>query len=284
MTQLYDPTTIPHELKSVARWICWRADRKENGRMDKLPLDRYNPQRKVNSLSNCESWDAVFRKVSADASLGLGFYPDSPMTGLVGIDLDHVFDGPKVKLEALQIVDMLNSYTEFSPSGTGLHIWIRSEFSPENHNGKVLEIKSQGNSYLTVTGRIYGAFRPIEDRTEILRDLIDHYFPRTEEKTTKGKGNRIFIPVDDCDTLRKLWSNPDRARLWDGDMSAYGNDHSRADIALCNHIYWCSNCDIDAVDRLFRRSGLMRDKWDEVHNGNGLTYGQMTIQRVSAHK
>ncbi len=294
------PNLIPEELKSYNRWICWRADRKPNGRLDKLPLDRHDPRRKVNSLDNCESWETVFRKASGDPSLGLGFYPDSKYTGLIGIDLDHVFDEMKVNLTQLQIVEDLDSYTEYSPSGTGLHIWIRSGISPENHNGRILEIKSRGNSYLTVTGNCYGDPKPIRDRTEILQELLDRYFPDLPEiKTTEKK---ISAPIldpedrsgaldwdseisdgdhyDDNDTLRKLWSNPDRARLWRGDMSAYNNDHSKADLALCNFIFWCSNCDISAVDRLFRRSGLMRDKWDEIHHGQGLTYGQMTLKRV----
>ena len=31
------------------------------------------------------------------------------------------------------------------------------------------------------------------------------------------------------------------------------------------------------MDRLFRRSGLMRPKWDEVHHADGRTYGEGTI-------
>lgn len=290
---------IPDELKACNRWICWRADRKANGRTDKLPVDKYNPCRKVNSLGNCEPWEAVIRKISGDRALGLGFYPDSEHTGLVGIDLDHVFDGMIVRLEALRIVEELDSYTEYSPSKTGLHIWIRSRVSPDNHNGRTLEIKSRGNNYLTVTGKSYGSPKPIADRTEILGEIIDRYFPKPEIKTTEKKisrpaGDSMVLdwsseisdnrPCTDEDTIRKLCSNPDRARLWRGDISDYNGDHSRADIALCNHIYWCSNCDTEAVDRLFRRSGLMRDKWDEVHHGDGLTYGQMTIQKARGHK
>ena len=279
-----NPVGIPSELKAVARWVCWRADRKPDGRIDKLPLDKNNPNRKVNSLANCEAWETVAKRVFRDQDLGLGFYPDSDHTGLVGIDLDHVFRGQIVRLDALDIVEALDSYTEYSPSGTGLHVWIRASFSPSNHNSKALEIKSKGNSYLTVTGNVYGEKKPIADRTAVLRELLDKYFSEkpTEKESQKYQDakDRIFLPADDTDTLRKLWSNPERMRLWNGDLSDYDGDHSRGDLSLCNFIFWCSNCDISAVDRLFRRSGLMREKWDEVHSGDGLTYGQMTINRV----
>ena len=64
-------------------------------------------------------------------------------------------------------------------------------------------------------------------------------------------------------------------RLWTGDASDYENDHSRADIALCRMLmFWCSG-DLDRVDRLFRQSGLMRDKWDRKTGED--TYGAKTI-------
>lgn len=281
---LYNPATIPHELKTVPRWVSWRADHR-NGRIDKLPLDKNNSNRKVNSLSNCESWEDINRRIfRIGGALGLGFYPDSIQTSLVGIDLDHVFDDNGViKPKANDIIHALDSYTEYSPSRNGLHVWIYSAFSPKNHNGSVCEIKSRGNSYLTVTGWSYNKQRSIEDRTGILRQILNEYFPE-EEKTTEKRSwedpHKIFPPCEDLSTLRKLWADPDRCKLWNGDMSAYNNDHSRADIALCNYIYLCSNCDPSAIDRLFRRSALMREKWDEIHSGDGLTYGEMTIRRA----
>lgn len=64
-------------------------------------------------------------------------------------------------------------------------------------------------------------------------------------------------------------------RLWTGDASDYDNDRSRADMALCRMLmFWCSG-DLDRVDRLFRQSGLIRDKWDR--KTGEVTYGVKTI-------
>src|ERR1039457_4494756 len=55
------------------------------------------------------------------------------------------------------------------------------------------------------------------------------------------------------------------ARLWAGDTSEHGGDASAADLALASMLaYWCEG-DLGQMDRLFRRSGLMRPKWDERH-------------------
>jgi primase-polymerase (primpol)-like protein len=65
-------------------------------------------------------------------------------------------------------------------------------------------------------------------------------------------------------------------RLWEGDASDYGNDHSRADLALCRILaFWCGG-DAERMDRLFRSSGLMRKKWDR-HTGES-AYGIRTIR------
>ena len=38
--------------------------------------------------------------------------------------------------------------------------------------------------------------------------------------------------------------------------------------------------DTAQVDRLFRHSGLFREKWDEVHFASGATYGEATVDRA----
>jgi RecA-family ATPase len=68
--------------------------------------------------------------------------------------------------------------------------------------------------------------------------------------------------------------------MWTGDLSEYNSDHSGGDLALCNILaFWTQN-DPKAIDRLFRKSKLMRPKWDKVHSSNGRTYGEMTIEKA----
>ncbi len=53
-------------------------------------------------------------------------------------------------------------------------------------------------------------------------------------------------------------------RLWSGDTSDHDGDDSRADQALCCHLaFWCGN-DPTRIDRMFRQSGLYRDKWERL--------------------
>jgi primase-polymerase (primpol)-like protein len=65
-------------------------------------------------------------------------------------------------------------------------------------------------------------------------------------------------------------------RLWDGDISEYGNDHSRADAALCCLLAFWTGGDARRIDRLFRLSGLAREKWDRPTGSE--TYADRTIR------
>lgn len=66
--------------------------------------------------------------------------------------------------------------------------------------------------------------------------------------------------------------------LFNGDISSYRDDESRADLALCSYLAFWTNNDIVRMDNLFRQSGLMRPKWDEQHGSR--TYGAMTISKA----
>jgi primase-polymerase (primpol)-like protein len=70
-------------------------------------------------------------------------------------------------------------------------------------------------------------------------------------------------------------------RLWNGSTAGY-ESHSEADMALCFQLAFWTGGDADQMDRLFRRSGLMRQKWDEVHFADGSTYGEKTLERAVA--
>ena len=79
----------------------------------------------------------------------------------------------------------------------------------------------------------------------------------------------IFAPDD--------ITGDDYAKLFNGDKSAYGNDHSAADMALTGYIAH-QGATPDETDLVVRASGLYRPKWDEMRGAQ--TYGQKTIAKA----
>lgn len=69
-------------------------------------------------------------------------------------------------------------------------------------------------------------------------------------------------------------------KLYSGDWEDLYPSQSEADLALVGSLAFWSGGDEEQIDRLFRNSGLYRDKWDERHNSAGQTYGEMQIAHV----
>jgi putative DNA primase/helicase len=62
--------------------------------------------------------------------------------------------------------------------------------------------------------------------------------------------------------------------LWNGDWNLYFNSASEADSSVVFTLAYFTK-DAAQIDRIFRRSQLMREKWDQKHGNE--TYGQRTI-------
>ena len=277
---------IPAELKQLKNWVCYRLQRRDNGDLGKIPV---NPKTLQDAKADDPSTWGSFEEATAAAArhpdrvAGIGFeFGNSPY---FGIDLDHITDaGGNFLQEALTIVDAVDSYTELSPSGAGLHIICRGSY-PDGWKKKKGVIAGQGDiemyqtgRYFTVTGNVFGALRGVAERSQVASKLQARYNSTPAAKTaTAGAYEPAGGHTSDSDLLARMFASQNGAeirRLWEGDDRG---DHSQADLALCNHLAYWTNGDADRMDQLFRQSGLMRDKWDRRESTYG-TYGNRTIQ------
>jgi hypothetical protein len=99
------------------------------------------------------------------------------------------------------------------------------------------------------------------------------------KKAKKGAQDFVRVQVNHSDEellnmARNASNGTAFTALYDyGDTSAYGGDHTRADLALCNMLlFWFGAYD---AERIFRSSALMRSKWDEARRTG--TYGSGTM-------
>ena len=84
---------------------------------------------------------------------------------------------------------------------------------------------------------------------------------------------------DNSDTVSEIISKMQRANQWVLEPTGE-DDHSALDMALVGRlVYWCSGDEV-MIDKIFKASPLYRKKWDEKHNTDGRTYGEMTIAKA----
>src|SRR5215211_8258532 len=122
-----NPAAIPTDLQPYNHFIVWKLKPDTKGKLAKVP---YNPANGHKAdTTDPTTWRGFDEALAAYrrggyAGIGFVFAEDDPFTG---IDLDHAFEsaGGTIAPWAKAIVERFNSYTERSPSGTGLHILIR---------------------------------------------------------------------------------------------------------------------------------------------------------------
>lgn len=152
---------IPQQLKAMRRWAPWAAQYDPaRQKYDKLPKNPHRPEFGISTASP-EKWatfeQAVAAYTKAEGMLqGVGFVMTG-RPGVVGVDLDNCVDqNGAVAPWAQEVVNTLHSYTEVSPSGRGLRIFLDAELDGPDWNNHEVGIEVYGGSsprFLTVSGR-----------------------------------------------------------------------------------------------------------------------------------
>jgi putative DNA primase/helicase len=279
-------------LISLPNWVVWKLEAL-NGRRTKKP---HTPTtgRPASSTdpTTWRTYEEAKAAVLADKADGVGFVLTN--TPYFGFDFDHVVDGSHVLEGAGTYAERFCTYTELSPSGTGLRgIGIgslppggRKKAAFFGRNGDAtcdLEIYDSGR-YLTITGRTLPELFPValRDCSDVLPAMHRDVFGETPtpQPTTAAPAPQSVASVSDAEILERAGGAANGAafdRLWSGDVTGYASP-SEADLALCGLLAFWAGPDPARIDHLFRQSGLMRDKWDEKRGEH--TYGGMTLMKA----
>lgn len=250
-----------------------------NGKITKPPVNPHTG--KDADVSDPTTWaiwrDARGRQLE-DRLPGLGIVLTAD-DGLVGIDLDDCvdYDG-NVAPWAAQIVDLVDSYTEFSPSGSGLHILAWGALPPGRRRAGQIEMY-ETQRYLTFTAHLLDGRYALYERTEALAAVHAQHLAVADRPAPMVRAQtRPTARLDDLAIVDKLFKSrvaPRVARLWTGDTSEYRSP-SEADLALASYLAFYTQ-EPAQIWRLVGMSGLgTRDKWQRGD------YALATIERAIA--
>ncbi len=252
---------IPDQLKAADRWVNWHIVERD-GRPTKVPFTPGGREAKSNDPTTWSTLQAATTGYQRGVFSGVGFVLGGRF---VGIDLDHCRDANtgELQLWAQKIIDEIDSYTEVSPSGTGVHIFTQGELPEGRRRKDHVEAYGAGR-YFTVTGNRLND-RAVEERTPQLRQFHARVFGTNGNGAKQTGSSR---PADqDADLIRRAQNSRNGgkfSRLWFGDWQTDYQSQSEADLGLCSMLAFWTGRDGAAVDRLFRQSGLMRDKWERA--------------------
>ncbi|MHB1001451.1 MAG: phage/plasmid primase, P4 family [Armatimonadota bacterium] len=277
---------IPDELKALRQWVCYRIE-ESHGKPTKIPyrIDKVGRgNARSNDPSTWHTYEDVLESYAKPINRfnGIGFIL-AEFDPYVFIDLDHVVHDGVLEPWAQDLIERVGSYTEYSQSGSGIHIIAKAK-----KPGQRCRIQSKpkfeiyDNVRLVVfTGNVLpGSPTQINDAQDAVNQIYFEVFGDNPKNVPKKEVKKNAKPVGMSDPvlIKKAMSasNKDKfSRLWNGNIGEYNGDASAADMALCCILAYWTDKDPIRIDRLFRESGLMRDKWDEYRGGQ--TYSQMTI-------
>ena len=278
---ILNKNAIPKELIKLSQWVGWKNKKRTNGKIGKIPIDPITGSfAKTSDPNTWGSFENAVEYFENNRLQGVGFV-FSQNDSFVGIDIDDCIsaDTGEIEPHAKEIIDQLNSYTEISPSGKGVHVIAKGNLpSGWRKNGNV-EIYDNGR-YFTITGNLLdGSSKIIADRSEEIKEF---HKSNSAQPESAAESTMHQLGIEDADLIEKakVAENGKKfSRLWEGNSSNYPSQ-SEADLALCKMLSFWTAYNSIAIDRLFRLSGLYRTKWDEKHTAEGSTYGQLTIKKA----
>jgi putative DNA primase/helicase len=281
---LIEATCLPAVLTAYHRpqWVCWRyVARGEGKKPDKKPVNPktlgYAGPHWPNTWSTFDTAYTTYLhhcfRDDEEQLNGVGFFL-TPQDPFVAVDLDNCIQAQEITPFALKIVQTLQSYTEISPSGTGLRIVVTSPYTG-NVKTPDLEIYTQ-HRYVTLTGHHWAGAPDtiIAVAPSTLAALRPP--PKQPEAAPAVQETRLFDGSD-----QELWGKIftyDRfglqhQRRFAGDLSLDRNDHSLTVVRLLNCLARWTSGDADRMRRMILMAPLSNAKWFERRQaGDWLDY------------
>ena len=237
---------------------------------------------------------------------GIGRLSNYRNDGIIQIDVDNVFEDGQLTAIGREHIEQAGSYAEFSPSGRGLHIFVRARLPAWLDEASSRKVVQKGewpdapkfelqlfirNCYVTVTGD-HIASSPLEvvENQEYL-DWLLSLDQAAHPLCATVPGRHVANGVETIEP--GIWivaPSPDRVQAAIDDICGKSKiarwlfhgrgkgSASQRDISLCHELIPVCKRDPALIDAVFRQSRLYRpEKWDRMHKNSGRTYGQITI-------
>ncbi|EMF0159255.1 DNA primase [Enterococcus hirae] len=279
---------VPSELKSLKHWciykLVWDEKRKK---YTKIPYNAYTGKKaKSNDERTWSDFQTALSAIEKYEASGLGFFFKPPY---FGIDIDNA-EGEVERYRSgdveeniiYEFIETMKSYSEYSQSGTGIHI-IAKGLLPDGRRRKGdVEMYTDGR-FFAMTGNSASQYTRINSPAQVnINRLHDRYVADKKvikfEKTPSLEST-VDLPV--AEIIEKARNAKQGARFkvfMDGGWEAFYESQSEADMAFANDLAFWTGRDFDKMDEIFRMSSLMRQKYDNKHGSK--TYGQALLDKA----
>jgi len=292
---------VPIEIRNLDQWVLWRYEWKGSksrkpGKWDKPPCTPHGGHAKSTDSQSWISFEEAKTAYLDGLKLsendkkhfdGIGFVPARDASSelqLTLIDLDKCRNPNTAEIDrwATEDLDLISSYSEISPSGTGIRIVAQGKLLPDEGKGRKkghIEIYQTAH-YLTITGQTIKDYsEEIESRANEINRFYEKHFgepqPKEIQRVEPLEGQGGNLNDDEIIRLATNAANGDKFKtLMAGDIGGYRSE-SEADEAFCCIIAFYTK-DEAQIERIWGRSGLARREKFQRED-----YRRMTIKKAN---
>ena len=187
--------SLPDELKEKGLFCVWDYENRGSG-LTKVPYDPISGKR---ASSNNKDTFTEYRYAVSEApdydGIGIGIFD-----GVSGLDIDHcIGENGELSETAQDIIRIMHSYTETSPSGKGIHILFFTEdfdydkekyYIKNEKTGLEAYVSGATNRFLTCTGNVCAPLScDIGVRDRELGIVLEKYMRREKDVSSPEGGS-----------------------------------------------------------------------------------------------
>lgn len=254
---------IPKELKELPQWLCWRYCLDPNI----IYIDGRGSVDIGGETVILEPPYRTFHRAVTIAQRLKNHYTGFVLTeddpyGVIGLSDCFHLNTKKLLPWAKRIVKTFNSFTEIMPRRKGVNILTILDWEPDIRFESKIQFYT-ANAFIPIRGNyLKGTSLTIKERKN---EVIALYKNMADEELI----NNIRIGI----------KGKEFVRLFNGDWQLYYKSKMKAEIEFCRRLAR-ETYDDEQIDRIFRESDLMSDKWDKPFITQGVSYGQSIIWKA----
>jgi|TARA_B100002003_G_scaffold85379_1_gene79847 hypothetical protein len=271
---------IPALLKNIDQWLVWKSQPRigQENKFTKVPYN-LRTERQADATS-ADTWATFDQAIQATGYDGIGFAINQPI-GLLLIDLDDCIIDGVAEDWAEELIQICDTYTEYSPSRRGFHLILQGQklVAKTRFHNKQVEIYDSGR-YLTITGEVYQDRKEINDSTtDLLFQHLQQISPAesvvTVQPSITSNPTEVNLPLDRA-ILTKIQSHPEYSQEW--------NDLSERDARMAGLTNFYTGNNFDQTERILRATEFHRDKWSDLRQHPKKNDQKITFLRYQIEK
>lgn len=263
-------------LKTLPIWVTWKKLVRE-GKTTKPP---FQPSGQYASSTNPSTWCTFKEAEEAIEKDGVGIVFE-PENRVVGVDFDAILfdsDPSTIPEAARAFLDAANSYVEYSPSKTGIHVLFQLtehiDLLANKHTFDSVPVHASfskppqvevytGGRFFTYSADPLPGSKPVrlitpEEFTSLLA-VMGYPWKETTTSTQPIQDRPATSTLSDEELLSRMFAAKNGSKistLYSGDLSKHNNDASSGDFALLMHLAFWSQKDAEQMKRLWLASPL----------------------------